>query len=289
VTEDAGHPSYLRLGLTGWPLGHSLSPRLQTAALAAAGLQGEYALYPVPPLPDGAAALSGLLDDLRQGRLDGLNVTIPHKQSVLPALDELSPAAQAIGAANTLYARRGKLIGENTDAPGFLADLERLGFLSGSRRALILGAGGSARAVCFALIGAGWQVTVTARRLEQAQALAAGLAASSATLQAAPFEPSALTRPFSLIINTTPLGMTPNVDASPWPDGLPFPASTAVYDLVYNPAETGLVKAARAAGLCASTGLGMLVEQAALSFELWTGHNVSRAALWQALGVMIGN
>lgn len=281
MSQAAALPPFLRLGLIGWPLGHSLSPRLHAAALSAAGLQGEYRLYPVPPLPGGAIALSGLLGDLRQGRLDGLNVTIPHKQSVLPLLGELSAAARAIGAANTLYFRQGKLVGDNTDAPGFLADLARLGF--GGQNALVLGAGGSARAVCFALLGAGWQVTVTARRFEQAGSLAASLSAASAPLHALPLEPATLTRPFSLIINTTPLGMSPDVGASPWPDGVPFPTGAAVYDLVYNPAETALVRSARRAGLCAATGLGMLVEQAALSFELWTGKNVPRAALWGAV------
>ena len=285
MTEDAAAQPYLRLGLIGWPLGHSLSPRLHAAALTAAGLQGEYCLYPVPPLPEGSAALADRLEDLRQGRLDGLNVTIPHKQAVLSALDELSPAAHAIGAANTLFARRGRLLGHNTDALGFLADLARLGFTG--QNALVLGAGGSARAVGYALLGAGWQVIVTARRLEQAQALASALGSSSTALCVEPFEPAALTQPFSLIINTTPVGMFPNVAASPWPDGVPFPIGAAVYDLVYNPAETALVRSARAAGLSAATGLGMLVEQAALAFELWTGQVISRAPLWQAIGVEV--
>jgi shikimate dehydrogenase len=276
---EAARLHFLRLGLTGWPLGHSLSPCLHAAALRAAGLEGEYRLYPVAPLPEGAAALAGLLESLRRGQLDGLNVTIPHKQAVLQVLDELSPAAAAIGAANTLIARGGRLIGDNTDAPGFLADLERLGLDGGT--ALVLGAGGSSRAVCFALLGAGWQVAVTARRSEQVQSLAAELGA----VQVLPFESSTLRRPYSLIINTTPLGMYPDGDSSPWPAEISFPGGAAVYDLVYNPIETALVRRARAAGLRAVTGLGMLVEQAILSFEVWTGKSVPRASLWQALGV----
>lgn len=282
--EGAARP-FLRLGLTGWPLGHSLSPRLQRAALDALGLAGEYRLYLAPPLPEGEPALRELLEAVRQGRLDGLNVTIPHKQAVLPLLDDLSPAAQTIGAANTIFARAGRLVGENTDAPGFLADLERLGFTGtpGGHLALVLGAGGAARAVCYALLGAGWQVSITARRTEQAQALAADLGGDSGALKALAFEPAALLQPFSLIINATPLGMYPNVEASPWPEDVPFPPGAAVYDLVYNPAETALVRAARRAGLQAASGLGMLVEQAALAFQIWSGQSVPRQALWDAL------
>ncbi len=278
----AALPAFLRLGLTGWPLGHSLSPRLHAAALRALELPGEYRLYPAPPLPQGEEALAQLLGNLRRGELYGLNVTIPHKQSVLPLLDELAPAACAIGAANTLWMRAGRLVGENTDAPGFLADLKRLGFEAapGERRALVLGAGGAARAVVYALAQAGWQVRVAARRVEQA----AGLAELSERVAALLWQPAALVEePCALLVNATPLGMFPQTDASPWPEELPFPAGVAVYDLVYNPAETRLVRAARAAGLRAANGLGMLVEQAALAFEVWTGRAVPRRALWEAV------
>jgi len=277
---------FLRLGLVGWPLGHSLSPQLHTAALKAAGLDGEYRLYPAAPLPEGAAALAELVEALRQGRLDGLNVTIPHKRSVLPALDELSLAAAAIGAANTLYTRGGRLIGDNTDAPGFLADLARLGF-SGDK-ALVLGAGGSGCAVCYALVHAGWQVSVAARQFEQARSLASSLDGDAGVLEALPLNPAALAGSFSLIVNTTPLGLYPEVQGNPWLEGAAFPAGAAVYDLIYNPAETALVRQARAAGLRASTGLGMLVEQAALAFERWTGVSAPRAAMWEAVEVKEG-
>ncbi len=167
-------PPPFALGLTGHPLGHSLSPQLHNAALAALGLEGAYRLYPVAPLPEGQAALAELVGRLRSGELHGLNVTIPHKQAVMPLLDRLSPAARAIGAANTLVLRGGELLGENTDAPGFLVDLHtRLGahLPRGSGRALVLGAGGSARAVVYALAGAGWQVRLAARRTTQAAAI----------------------------------------------------------------------------------------------------------------------
>ncbi len=285
-------PPFFHLGLTGYPLGHSLSPGIHKLALAACGLQGEYTLFPIHP--DDLNGLKALLARLRAGELHGLNVTIPHKQAVVPLLDELTPAAAAIGAVNTIYMRQNKLIGANTDAPGFLADLKRFiasipngaSKISARKSALVLGAGGAARAVVYALVNDGWQVTVAARRLEQAQELARQYASRLTpytlriTNYASRFTPyeSRITPPTSpnlpeaaLIVNATPLGMAPHTDASPWPAGLPFPPQAIVYDLVYNPQETKLVSEARAAGLPAVTGLGMLVEQAALAFELWTG------------------
>ena len=112
-----------KLGLIGYPLGHSLSPKIHTAALQASGLEGNYSLFPIPP--EDKQALQDLLAQVRAGEIHGLNVTIPHKQNVIEFMDELTPAAQAIGAVNTIYMRGDKLIGDNTDAPGFLADLKR--------------------------------------------------------------------------------------------------------------------------------------------------------------------
>ena len=347
---EMGTPFY-RLGLIGYPLGHSLSPVMHQAALGSLSLQGEYNLYPVAPDQAGRE-LAALVDRLRRGELDGLNVTIPHKQALLPLVDGLTPAARAVGAANTLYWRDGRVIGHNTDIEGFLAGLAsvldwRLPQGSGSdiRQALVLGAGGSARAVVYALAQAGWRVTIAARRAEQAQALAAELkesiakkpvardmnrgidqrlslrtraltseatseVASSRSLLATtsqinniaedvllrgpgsgsirPYDSGLLDLglegmgPVGLVVNTTPVGMYPAVGGSPWPEGLPFPQGAAVYDLVYNPPVTALVRAARAAGLAAETGLGMLAAQAALAFEFWTGQAPPRYAMQQA-------
>lgn len=279
----------LVFGLTGWPLGHSLSPLLHRAALAALGLEGEYHLLPVPP--GDSAALAALLQQVRSGQLQGLNVTIPHKQAVLPLLDELSPTARAIGAVNTLWMREGRLVGENTDAPGFLTDLyARLGDCLAQKArgqcAWLLGAGGSARAVAFALASEGWRVVIAARRLEQAEALALSLGNWLNLEQFIPVSLTALPAgnvpPPGLIINATPLGMTPQVETSPWPEGLAFPQGACVYDLVYNPPQTRLVREARRAGLEAVTGLGMLVEQAALALEKWIGLPVPREAMFRA-------
>lgn len=272
----------IHLGLTGYPLGHSLSPRIHTAALAACDLDGEYSLFPVHP--DNKQGLAGLVSLVRNGKITGLNVTIPHKQNVIEFLDELTPTAKSIGAVNTIYMKEGSLTGDNTDAPGFLLDLKR--FLNqeiqnpGSKKALVLGAGGSARAVVYALVNDGWHVTLAARRIDQARQLSSqfqGVDVTESNLQT--FQLSNL----QLIVNTTPLGMLPDTDRSPWPNDIPFPPHAAIYDLVYNPRQTRLVRDACQQGVSATTGLGMLVEQAALSFEIWTGCNPPRQALFDAL------
>lgn len=266
------------LGLTGFPLSHSLSPKLHNAALAAAGLEGSYSLFPVDPArPD---ALAALLERIRNGEIHGLNVTIPHKQSVLPLLDELSETARAIGAVNTIYLQNGRLIGDNTDAAGFWENVSskletRYSKIENRKSALVLGAGGSARAVVFALQAHGWNVSVAARRIEQAQAFVTEFG-----LQAAYDIDSPISN-FDLLINTTPLGMMPDTATCAWEGD--FPPRAFVYDLVYNPPETLLLRRARAAGLQASNGLGMLIEQAALAFELWTGHKANRHAMRESI------
>jgi len=259
----------IRLGLIGYPVSHSLSPKIQNAALKACGLEGDYSLFPIAP--DDMQVLKDLLDQVRSGEITGLNVTIPHKQNVIQFMDELTPTAKAIGAVNIIYMRENKLIGDNTDAPSFLADLNKFSTPETRRHgenALVLGAGGSARSVVYALLNDDWNVTLAARRPEQAQQLASSFAQYATRI-------TSLTdlqlSTFDLIVNTTPLGMTPNIDQSPLSENTPLSKHTKIYDLVYNPRETKLVREARSQGLSAITGLGMLIEQAALGFELWTG------------------
>ena len=268
-----------QLGLIGYPLGHSLSPKIHTAALSACGLQGTYSLFPIHP--EDRQGLKDLLARVRSGEITGLNVTIPHKQNVIELMDELTPTAKAIGAVNTIYLREGILIGDNTDALGFLADLKL--FLNSSftvpHSALVLGAGGSSRAVVYALLNDGWDVTIAARRIEQAQQLSQSFEKYDLRLSTFDFQPST----FNLIVNTTPLGMTPNTETSPLPENVILSTHTFIYDLVYNPRETKLVRDARAQGLSATTGLGMLIEQAALAFEKWTGAKADRDAMQKAV------
>lgn len=276
-------PDFFHFGLIGYPVGHSLSPQLHQAALREIGLAGEYRLYPISPVPDGEPALAELVDRLRSGELHGLNVTIPHKQSVLALLDERTSLVMRTGSANTLFFHEGHLTGDTTDGPGFLDDLHHwLPLEAPGRSALVLGAGGSARAVVVALRDTGWQVTVAARRTDQAEQLAASL---KVTLKVVQLEPEGLAglAGVDLVVNTTPVGMHPHPDASPWPEEIPFPAGASIYDLIYNPAETLLLGRARQAGRPTRNGLGMLVEQAALSLERWTGLAVPREAMWKAI------
>ncbi|MBI5965009.1 MAG: shikimate dehydrogenase [Chloroflexi bacterium] len=274
----------IHLGLIGYPLGHSLSPKIHNAAMKACGLQGDYSLFPIHP--DDKQGLKDLLSRARSGEITGLNVTIPHKQNVIEFMDELTPTAKAIGAVNTIYLRERKLVGDNTDAHGFLSDLKKFVNKETGRQvntnALILGAGGSARAVVYALLNDGWNVTILARRTKQAQQLAHSFA--NYQLQITNYDSFLfLLSTFHLVVNTTPLGMTPNIEVSPLPENIKLSPHTVIYDLVYNPRETKLVKDARAQGLSATTGLGMLIEQAALAFELWTGHTASREAMFQSV------
>jgi shikimate dehydrogenase len=273
----------IRLGLIGYPLGHSLSPKIHTAALQACELEGDYSLFPIHP--EDKQGLQDLLARVRTKEIQGLNVTIPHKQNVIEFLDELAPTAKTIGAVNTIYLRENKLIGDNTDAPGFLKDLYRFlaanqSQIANRKSAIILGAGGSARAVVHALVNDSWNVTIAARRFEQAQQIVLSFDDYELPITTlTDLRPST----FDLLVNTTPIGMTPNIDSSPLPENVSLPSNAFVYDLVYNPRETKLVKDARAQGLPATTGLGMLIEQAALAFELWTGHNPPRNVLFESI------
>ncbi|MEN4010774.1 MAG: shikimate dehydrogenase [Chloroflexota bacterium] len=291
---SATPPPFLRLGLTGYPIAHSLSPLLHLAALRAASLPGEYRLYPVPPLPQGEGQLRALLEGLRAPaaiRLHGLNVTIPHKQVVLALLDDLTRTARAVGAVNTLWFADGLLMGENTDVAGFWQDFEQClrldGWDAAPAAALLIGAGGAARAVAYALISHGWQVALAARRLPQARRLADDLNHLGLPGEVIPLRLNAGSlanwRHARALINATPLGMAACPQDCPYPSELPLPENALVYDLVYHPPETPLLRRARAQSLRGFNGLGMLIEQARLAFVCWSGFIPPREALWKAI------
>lgn len=246
------------VGLIGWPVEHSRSPAMHNAAFAALGLDWHYILLPTPP-----DHIEAVMARLRSGELLGANVTIPHKQAVLPFLDEIDPAAQAVGAVNTIVRRAERLIGFNTDTLGFQRALLETGSAVQDQPCAVLGAGGSARAVVHVLNELGGRITIYARDVSQARALH-GDARSLAALP----EIDPATR---LIVNTTPVGLSPNVTASPWPASVPFPAQALVFDLINNPPRTRLMQQAEQAGLRAVNGWSMLVYQGAAAFELWTG------------------
>jgi shikimate dehydrogenase len=294
-TINAGHSNAPLLsgrtqivGVIGWPIEHSVSPPMHNAAFRALGLDWCYVPFPVPPerVPEALAGVRAL-------GLRGINATVPHKQALLSLVDELTPEAQAIGAANTVIVRGERLIGHNTDARGFLRALGEAGFRPEGCAALVLGAGGAARAVVYGLATVGARVTILNRTEDRALALAAAFAGvhPQASITGGPLEPTTLARMAEgaqLIVNTTPLGMWPRVECSPWPEGVEFPSGAMLYDLIYNPRETLLMRRARAAGAPAVDGLGMLVHQGAEAFELWTGVDapvdVMRAACVAALG-----
>ncbi|MGH2521145.1 MAG: shikimate dehydrogenase [Anaerolineales bacterium] len=274
----------MNLALLGYPLSHSLSPAMHNAALDAVGLKD----WCYQAMPVEVERLAEAIATIRNGDYAGANVTVPHKETVIPLLDGLTPVAEAIGAVNTIIKKNGELIGHNTDAAGLLADLHTHHVRFAHRPVLILGAGGAARAAVAACAGAnaGAQIRVIARRREAARSLASTRSvqppAQLSILDWTPLSFLEASDDCALVLNTTPLGMWPHSEASPWLDGTPFPPDAFVYDLIYNPPETLLVRQARSAGLRATTGLGMLVEQGALAFELWTGKAPPRTVMWQA-------
>jgi shikimate dehydrogenase len=252
------------VGVLGYPVRHSLSPVMHNAAFRHLGLNWVYLAFEVPPesLPD---ALRGM----RALGIRGLNLTIPHKEAAVGLVDALTPAAQAIGAVNTLYWHEGQLIGDNTDAEGFLRALQAVGWQPGGH-ALVLGAGGSARAVLYALKQAGCCVAIANRTLTRAQPLQRAFGAD----QVLPLQFEAL-RPLmptvQLVVNCTSLGMEPDSEAMPPVPLDALPSEAWVCDLVYRPMQTRLLQAAHQRGLHTVDGLGMLVHQGALAFERWTG------------------
>ena len=264
------------VGVIGDPVAHSLSPTLHNAAFEAVGLDWVYVAFPVPRgrAAEAVAAVPAL-------GLAGFNVTMPHKEDVAAACDELTPDAGALRSVNTVVAGPdGRTLGDSTDGPGFLDALADEDIAVSGRPVLVLGAGGAARAVVLALGRVGAQVTVAARRPEAAES-AAALAPGGAALLIGAADPSA----FAVVVNATPLGMSGGDPLPVDPESLH--AGQAVVDLVYHPADTPLLTAARLRGATAVNGLGMLLHQAARSFTLWTGHpaplDAMRAAVTAAL------
>lgn len=259
-------------GLIGWPVERSLSPIMHNAAFTELGLDWAYVPLPVHP-EDVQQALKGLA----ALNFVGVNVTVPHKQAVMRYLDELSDAASITGAVNTIHIKDGRFYGYNTDAIGFLNALKEAGCEPKGRRVAVLGAGGAARAVVYALARAeADSIIVLNRTAERAAFLVDDLAEAfpdsklgfeSLTLQAL----TRLNSHVDLVVNTTSVGMYPNVDTSPWPVEVPTPTGAIFNDLVYNPLETVFLAVARAAGAQTIDGLGMLVHQGAFAFKTWTG------------------
>ncbi|MCB2108040.1 MAG: shikimate dehydrogenase [Rhodobacteraceae bacterium] len=253
-------------GVMGWPVGHSKSPALHNYWLSTHGIDGVYVPMAVEP-----ARLADALQGLPALGFSGCNLTVPHKEAALKMVDRVTPEAERIGAINTVFVGQdSKLTGTNTDGFGFLANLKSAvpGLDPAGVKALVLGAGGAARAVCAALLDAGCRKVVIANRNQERATTLAGVLGGNAEAIAWDERHAALADT-GLLINATSLGMTgqPALDIAI----ARLPRTGVVYDLVYAPLETPLLAAARAGGWKAVDGLGMLLYQAQAGFAGWFG------------------
>ena len=264
-----------RLGLIGDPVEHSLSPAFQQAALDELGIPVRYELLHTP-----AEQIVRRLEELRSGDFLGVNVTVPHKEAFFAAIDECSDTAKRAGAVNTITCRDGRLIGDNTDVHGFVQSLQDAGYRFQDSQAIVLGAGGAARAVIVGLLDSGVdQVIVGNRTIERAQAIVDGLAESRVVPVTLP-EVHEHAGQASLIVNATSLGWqheTLPIDRSIFGQLLP---GAIAFDLTYKP--TIFLATAREFGVQSVDGFAMLVNQGARSFEIWTGQPAPLDVMWKA-------
>jgi shikimate dehydrogenase len=271
------------VGIIGWPVEHSLSPRMHNAAFEALGLN--YAYVPLPVRPERVEAAVRGLEALG---FAGANVTVPHKGVAMRLADELSAAARAIGAVNTLIVGAdGKIQGDNTDVYGFTTSLAECGWppeTPSNCRAVVIGAGGAARAVTYGLLEMGVSVAVANRSFEKAVLLCRSIGLTMAEGESPPADRlsphrfpddlASLASNADLVVNATSLGLHGSDDPLPWDPNVSFRPDQTVYDLVPRPGAAGptpFLALAAASGANAVGGLGMLVHQGARSFELWTG------------------
>jgi shikimate dehydrogenase len=269
------------VGVIGHPVRHSLSPLLHNTAFGVLGLNWASVAFEVAP-DEVADALSGM----RALGLAGLSVTMPHKEATAELVDECSEIASTLGAVNCVWNRDGVLRGENTDGAGFLASLARgADFDPVGKRCLIVGAGGAARAVAIALVGAGVaSVTVVNRTAARAEAIA-GLSWAKGIVAAGAVGDEQDAAQADLVVNATPLGMVGQSDSGePWlVDPALLHGGQVVADLIYVPRPTAWLAAAAASGARTVDGLGMLVHQAAAQLELWTGLPAPVEEMWEAV------
>jgi shikimate dehydrogenase len=277
-----------RIGIIGSPVAHSLSPTIHNAALQSMSLDITYELWETSEKD-----LSRRISMLQEPNIVGANVTIPFKQKVIPFLDEIEGIAKDIGAVNTIVKRNGKLIGKNTDAEGFMmpltAELRRIKLPIEKTQILLVGAGGASRAIAFALAQAGSNnITIANRTLEPAQTLSNALSTFKPNLSV-DIETSIPTlEKFNCIINATSVGMTGGPAPNQQPCALvEINSKTLIVDIVYAPKETTFLKTARSLGLPRLGGIPMLVHQAALSFEIWTGKEAPLNTMYAALEKVI--
>lgn len=260
-----------KYGIIGWPLGHTMSPTLHNWGFSQLGLDGQYDAYPLEQ-----EKLAAFMEQVRTEPIKGMSVTIPHKQTVMPHLDRITDRAKAVGAVNTLYWEDDALCGENTDVIGVIAPLKKLETLPES--AIVLGAGGAARAAVAGFLELGIKdVAIANRTRSKAEELAKDF-----NIRCVAWEERMNEAP-GLICNTTPLGMSGNMESlTPW-DADRFPAGCTAYDIVYNPLETRFLREAAEAGCTTISGLEMFLHQGLAQFRLWTGRDMDEDGARQLL------
>lgn len=262
-------------GLIGNPVGHSLSPLMHEHALKILGIDGVYIPLQVQP-----GDLKQAIQGIRALNFQGVNVTLPYKEAVIPHLDDLGPEAEACQAVNLIINQQGALIGHNVDGKAFVGSLVQAG-IQPRGKAVLIGAGGAARAVAYSLSAAGInELCLLDIQAEKARALASYLnqhGAGRATGYLMSDE-QVLSRAETaqLLINCSPQGMFPHIERSPVSSLRGLSRQLVVCDLIYNPIETRLIHMAKEQGMKVVSGVDMFVEQGALSLELWTGHRAPR-------------
>lgn len=268
------------VGLIGYPLGHSVSPAMHNAAFLELGIDLEYDVFEIEP-DDLANKISQLREETA-----GFNVTVPYKEKIMPLLDEIDPLAQKIGAVNTVVNQKGKLTGYNTDGAGFIESLRSEAATDpADKNIVVLGAGGASRAVTITLADVGAK-SITIYDIENEKANRLAMYVEKAYPKTKCPSITAITQKqidqADILVNCSPVGMMPKIDRSPLPKKIKLQKELVVYDLVYNPRETKLLKTAGTAGCKTCSGLGMLVNQGALAFELWVGQKAPVELMYEA-------
>jgi 3-dehydroquinate dehydratase / shikimate dehydrogenase len=263
-------------GLLGLPVAHSISPHIHNAAFAASGVNGVYIPFEVRDLASFVRRMIHPQSREIDWNICGLSVTAPHKSAVIEYLEWIEPGAREIGAVNTIVVRENELHGYNTDAAAFLDTLTEVSGAMTADRCAIIGTGGAARAALWGLQRQGANLTVLGRNPEKARALAERFGALSATLGSVSFAG------FDVVVNTTTLGTAGPSESETPATADQLRGARLVYDLVYNPTETQLLREARAAGCQTIGGLAMLVAQAVAQFKLWTGTEAPKEAMLNA-------
>ena len=274
----------MQLGVIGHPLSHTVSPAFQQAALDHHAISATYSAWPTPP-----DRLADTVARLRGDQYAGFNVTIPHKERLVDLVDDCSAMARNVGAVNTVVNRGGSLAGYNTDAYGFIKSLrEKARFEPRGKTVLLLGAGGAARAAAYALAGEGTaRLTIANRTVARAESIAEDLAGFIQQVDVVSLD-EALPET-DLIVNSTSVGMASGADEGrALLAAVPLPPDTLIYDMVYTPSETPLMRRAMEAGCVVVGGLWMLIYQGAAAFELWTGKQAPLDTMYRAARRALG-